>query len=262
MLNSMLRSAKRTVKARHAAGGPIVRRAVSALSLPWKAALTAQHILFNANYRSIVRLRLFNSGKVHQTSSFTSMDRYPVIFSACRDYFPGKKELNLLSYGCSTGEEAATLRKYFPEARIVGAEINKHSLAQCRARQMDDRVRFIYSSPDEIRKHGPYDAIFCMAVLQRRPHRIAAGNVTSLAAIYPFERFEETIALLDSLVRPQGLLVIHFTQYSLMDTNVASGYEILGDYNQHDYLSPTFDANSRIVPGRAPLNTIFIKRGP
>ncbi|WP_127532895.1 class I SAM-dependent methyltransferase [Paenibacillus kobensis] len=262
MLNSMIRSAKESLKARQASGGPIVKLAVTALVLPWKTALAVKNIIFNSNYRSIVRLLLFSSRKVHQTSSFTSMDRYPVIFSASRDYFQDKQELNILSYGCSTGEEVLTLRQYFPNARIIGTDINKHSLAQCRRLPVDGRMDFIYSSPDEIRKHGPFDAIFCMAVLQRRPHRVAANKTASLAAIYPFERFEETVAMLDSLMNPNGLLIIHFTQYSLMDTKVASGYDILGDYDQYDYLSPTFDVNSQVIPGRKPLNSIFIKKSP
>ncbi|GFN32898.1 class I SAM-dependent methyltransferase [Paenibacillus xylaniclasticus] len=260
MLNSMIRSAKQSVKARQASNNPIVKLAVSSLAILWKAAVTVKNVITNPGFRSIVRLALLHSRQVHQTSSFTSMDRYPDIFSACRDYFKDKEHLNILSYGCSTGEEVLTLRKYFPNARIIGADINRHSLAQCHRLQVDDQIDFIYSSPEEISRHGPYDAVFCMAVLQRRPHRVAASKTTSLANIYPFEKFEHTVAMLHSQLNPQGLLVIHFTQYFLMDTKLASEYDILEGYTQYDYLSPTFDVNSRIVPDRKPLHTIFIKK--
>ena len=90
----------------------------------------------------------------------------PTIFSACRDYFDGKQDLKILSYGCSTGEEVLTLRQYFPNAHIIGADINKHSLAICRKLPVDEKITFIYSTPSEIQKYGPFRCNFlhgCLA---------------------------------------------------------------------------------------------------
>ena len=188
------------------------------------------------------------------------MNRYPEIFSACRDYFDNKKDIKILSYGCSTGEEVLTLRNYFPNAQIIGAEINKHSLKKCREHPVDEKITFIYSTPHEIQKNGPFDAIFCMAVLQRQPHYVEAKGITSLKKIYPFEKFEQQIVELDKVIKPQGLLVVHFTQYSVGDTTVASKYKPLGHYNQSDYSSPVFDRNSNIVKKRSKQNSIFIKQ--
>ena len=124
---------------------------------------------------------------------------------------------------------------------------------------MDEKITFIYSTPSEIQKYGPFDAIFCMAVLQRKPHYIEEKGINSLKKIYPFEKFEQQIIELDGLVNPKGLLVVHFTQYSLWDTTIASKYEALGNHNQNDYLSPVFDRNSNLVKNPTPQNTIFIK---
>lgn len=52
------------------------------------------------------------------------MDRYP----ACKNYFNGKQDLKILSYGCSTGEEVLTLRRYFPTAQIIGTDIKNIAL--------------------------------------------------------------------------------------------------------------------------------------
>lgn len=41
------------------------------------------------------------------------MDRYPVTFSACRDYFKDINNIKILSYGCSTGEEVLNFTKIF-----------------------------------------------------------------------------------------------------------------------------------------------------
>lgn len=257
--SQMIGTAKQTVKGHQSSKSPVVRLSVSLLHGLWNAVRTTIRVCVDTNFRSILRMQLLNSKNVHQTTSLTFMDRYPEIFSACRDYFEGKQDLKILSYGCSTGEEVLTLRKYFPNARIIGAEINKHSLAICRKHAVDDKISFIYSTPDEIQKHGKFDVIFCMAVLQRKPHLIAARGISSLKKIYPFEKFEQQIVELDELVNPQGLLVVHFTQYSLWDTLVASKYVALGDLNQNTYPTPIFNRNSEIVKNAAPQNIIFSK---
>jgi ubiquinone/menaquinone biosynthesis C-methylase UbiE len=187
------------------------------------------------------------------------MDRYPILFSACRDYFNGKQDLKILSYGCSTGEEVLTLRRYFPTAQIIGADINKKSLAKCRKLPVDEKINFVYSTIDEIKKYGPFDAIFCMAVLQRKPHDVAAKKITSLKSVYPFEKFEKQVNELDKLMNPRGLLTLHYTQYSLNDTNLATKYIDLGNYNQDDYKSPMFDKHSNIVNTPTSQNSIHIK---
>lgn len=251
--------AKQRVKKHRSSKNPTIRLWISILDVLWNAARTVIRICVDRDFRSILFLQLLNSKNVHQTTSLTYMDRYPTIFSACRDYFGGKQDLRILSYGCSTGEEVLTLRQYFPTAHIVGTDINKSSLAKCRNLPVDEKITFVYSTPSEIKKHGHFDIIFCMAVLQRKPHYIAEKGISNLKKIYPFEKFERQIIELDELINPQGLLVVHFTQYSLWDTIVASKYQALGDYNQNDYLSPVFDKNSNLVKNPPSQNSIFIK---
>lgn len=187
------------------------------------------------------------------------MNRYPEIFLACSDYFKGKEHIKILSFGCSTGEEVLTIREYFPSAQIIGAEINSNSLAKCKELVVDDQIKFIKSTSKNVKNHGPFDAIFCMAVLQRQPHLIASKAITSLKDIYPFEKFEQQIIQFDEILNQNGLAIIHFTQYSLLETSVASNYLPLGNYCQNDYTSPVFDKDSNLVENKKPFNTIFIK---
>lgn len=252
-------TAKQRIKEHQSSNHPILKLLVPALYVLWNTMMTTNRIFVDRNFRSIFLMRLLNAKNVHQTTSLTYLDRYPTIFSACRDYFDGKQDLKILSYGCSTGEEVLTLRRYFPNAQIIGADINKQSLDICRKLPVDEKINFIYSSLNEIRKQGPFDVIFCMAVLQRKPHDTEAKGITSLKKIYPFEKFELQIIEFDELIHPQGLLVVHFTQYSIWDTQIASKYEALGDHNQDDYLSPVFDKNSDLIIDPPTQNTIFIK---
>lgn len=256
----ILGTAKMMVKAQRSSKNPIIRFGISILYALWNGVQTAVRFCGDTNFRSITLLQLLNSKNLHQTTSLTCFDRYPTIFSACREYFnDDKQNLKILSYGCSTGEEVLTLRRYFPNAQIIGAEINKRSLSICKKLDVDDRIKFIYSTPSEIQKYGPFDAIFCMAVLQRKPHEIRSKGITSLKKIYPFEKFEQQVIELDRLINPKGLLIIHYTQYSLLDTKIASKYEVLGNHNQDDYLSPVFNKDSNLVNNQTSHNSIFIK---
>lgn len=97
-----------------------------------------------------------------------------------------------------------------------------------------------------------------MAVLQRKPHDVAA-NGTILSKFFPFEKFEKQIIELDYLVNQNGLLVVHFTQYLLLYINVALKYEGLGDYVQDDYSTPVFDRNSELRRNTNSQKSIFVK---
>ncbi len=209
-------------------------------------------------FRSVMRMQMLHGKKVHQTSQVTYMNRYPDIFTACKQYFRelGKEDIKILSFGCCTGEEVVTLRSYFPKAIIVGADINTRSLKICKQRKLDDKISFIKSSDRTIKKAGPFDAVFCMAVLQRTPHVIENNNVTDLSDIYSFEKFENQIAELDGYVKNDGLLIVHITQYDFVDTKTAANYEAYGDYG---YSCGLFDKNSQLVHKNAKRNSIFIK---
>ena len=219
-------------------------------------------ILTNKQRREIFFIKLFKSGRVHQTTPVTSLNRFPVIFTACKNYFDGKKDIKILSFGCSTGEEVITLRHYFPNATIVGAEINQYSLEICQKRKLDDKMIFIDSTDRNIRNNGPYDAIFCMAVFQRTPQLITQKGIKSLKRIYPFEKFDKQIRFLDECVKQNGLMVVHFSQYDFMDTSVFAKYDIWGDYNQNLYgdHSAIFDKDSQLVVNKQNRYSIFIKK--
>jgi hypothetical protein len=255
-----LANIKQTLRTRRTSKNPIVRCSVAAI----RAAYRIARVLVDGQHRSVALLKLFNRQEVHQTTPETSMNRYPRIFSACRDYFGQRKDLNILSYGCSTGEEVLTLRRYFPAAFITGAEINRRSLAVCGKHEVDERIAFVYSERTAIAQRGPFDAIFCMAVLQRTPLAIIEQGITDLSHIYPFEKFDRQVAELDELLATGGLLVIRHTQYRLQDASVASKYAPLETTGLDADRGPRFGRNSVRLTGDdgAPHASIFVKATP
>jgi hypothetical protein len=66
---------------------------------------------------------------LYQPYATTSDDRYPEIFRFVRERIGDNKDISILSIGCSTGEETYSLRRYFPQAKILGLDIKSMSRA-------------------------------------------------------------------------------------------------------------------------------------
>ncbi len=215
-------------------------------------------LLIKPEFRAQWMMEKMNKDRVQQTTQRTWEDRYPEIFSACRDYFAeqNKEDIRILSYGCCTGEEVVTLRRYFPNAVIIGAELNKHSLSVCRKRKCDDNIHFIYSKPDIIKQYGPFDAVFCMAVLERLPMIVLKEHITDMSEMYPFEKFDTQIHEIDSYVKAGGLLIVHNTHYDIMDTNLASKYT---PYGVHGFKNMIFGRDSKLKKDNEFQQSMFIK---
>lgn len=223
--------------------------------------LAIKNFCIDEEYRRQSLLRLRHPFKLQQLSSYTAMDRYPRIFSACADFFGDRRDLKILSYGCSTGEEVLTLRNYFPNAFIVGAEISPQALAKCRKLEVDDRISFVNSDEKIIKRLAPFDAVFCMAVLQRTPHKVINENIKNLKRIYPFSKFEAQIEFVDACLDDGGLLIVHHTQYLLSDASVGSRYENLNEARREaDKFVRRFDKNGERIERLLPEQSIFIKR--
>ena len=69
-----------------------------------------------------------------QVSAATLYNRYPDVFECAQEVaefnFRGvNRPLNILSFGCSSGEEVKTLHElYFPSATITGVDIHRKSV--------------------------------------------------------------------------------------------------------------------------------------
>jgi 2-polyprenyl-3-methyl-5-hydroxy-6-metoxy-1,4-benzoquinol methylase len=248
---------KKLLAASKNSANPLVRRSAKSIYFLVKV----KNFWIDEEYRQQSLLRLRYPFKLQQLTTYTAMNRYPRIFSACRNYFGGgDKELKILSYGCSTGEEVLTLRRYFPNAFIVGAEINPQALAKCRELEVDNRIAFVRSDTKIIKSLAPFDAVFCMAVLQRTPHKVINENIANLKRIYSFSKFETQIEFVDACLKNEGLLVIHHTQYLLAETSAGSRYESLEDARREVKLVRRFNKNGNRIEHLLPEQSIFIKK--
>ena len=198
-------------------------------------------------------------GRVHQDNSLTWSDRYPVLFDATRTLMKGRDKPKLLSYGCSSGQEVSTLRRYFPSATVVGVEINRHLLRTCRRLSADDAVVFVAPHDPALTAHGPYDAIFCMAVLTRRPHEVERSGRRDIADFYPYRLFAGEVRRLAALLAPGGLLVVEHALYRVEDAIDDLGLSSVTSHGVWPAKGPRFGPDGTIIEPQPLIARIFCK---
>ncbi|MEO1366340.1 MAG: methyltransferase domain-containing protein, partial [Acidobacteriota bacterium] len=157
-----------------------------------------------------------------------------------------------------TGEEALSLRTYFPAAQIVGVDISEWNLKKARGRGADPGIRFLFSDEETLEREGPFDAVFAMAVLLRIAHRMEPAP--SSGDVYPLEKFDEQVRQLDGIVKVGGLLVIYHTNYHLRDTSIYGRYRPLDGaaYSERD-LVPKYGTDNRLLPDSDTRERVFVK---
>ncbi len=190
--------------------------------------------------RSVLMTKWFAKKHAHQLVNYTEPNRYPEVFLACARYWMPQPTLTLLSFGCSTGEEVFTLRQYFPHANLVGVDINRRNIKVARhSPQKDARMEFHRHTPAATQ----YDAIFCMAVLQRTENRLP--DTTDSSQIYPFHRFDAQVATLDAQLNVGGLFVMDHADYRFEDTSVAAKYQPIDNPPRIQHRRPIFNRNNQ-----------------
>lgn len=148
---------------------------------------------------------------LHQPAHSTKLDKYPELFRKAVS-LTKETPLKILSFGCSSGEECHTLRKYFPDTEIVGAEIDRLLVNQCKVCNTDPSVQFVHSRFDLLKKFAPYDMIFALSVFVRDVKH------PDLYPLYLFSYFEDQIEQFDQLLSPGGMIVICNSQHDLKKT--------------------------------------------
>jgi SAM-dependent methyltransferase len=208
--------------------------------------------------KALARLRRPLAGRF-QPYSHTLPDRYPWLFRFAFNELGQRDSLNLLSFGCSRGDEVFTLHEYFAQATIKGIDVDPRNIAACRARTHSPLTTFAEAASTDAEPSESYDAIFCLAVL-------CLGDLTTSGAEHSdpylrFEDFERTVAGFARCLKPGGLLLLHTTNFRFADTVVAADFEVVLEADPAQ-LAPDaiFDRNNRLLPGGRYLPVGFRKR--
>jgi SAM-dependent methyltransferase len=200
--------------------------------------------------------------ELHQAKTSTRFDRYPEIMRFVRGQVGmTATPLRILSFGCSTGEECASLQTYFPESHIVGVDVDERSLATARKtwRSLSDgKIEFVHAESLDHENGDVFDVIFCMAVLLRHPETMSLDNCSR---IYPFNRFDDALCHLDRLLRVSGYLIVQNSNFRVSDSTVGPRYRAVpGNPGSDGWVQDItmFDRNNARIP-RVATDAVFQK---
>jgi tRNA G46 methylase TrmB len=208
------------------------------------------------------RSRILNSIRFkkyyHQFSNFTQIDRYPDLFQMAKQNFSDIEQPKILSFGCSTGQEVATLSTYIPHASIVGIDINTWCLKEANRKYASENRRFFHSLSSEFLSLHDFDAIFCLAVFQHPENR---HNKNRRESPYSFEHFENQLKELDKKLKSKGLLFIDHSDFNFFETNLMPNYQIAPfDRNQKRRQRPIFNKKNQKLSEYQNLFRVYQKK--
>jgi 2-polyprenyl-3-methyl-5-hydroxy-6-metoxy-1,4-benzoquinol methylase len=218
-------------------------------------------LVIDPPFRNVLWLWIWRPRAAFQPVNDTWPDRYPYIFSFVRNEVGIDRAVNILSYGCSTGDEVFTLRDYLPRAAIKGIDINAGNIAACwrrLRRAPDPGVSFATASSTVDEPGNCYDVIFCMAVL--RHERLSLPGVTRCDHLLRFEDFAGAVADFHRCLKPGGLLVIRHSNFRLCDAPIGTEFETILSDPVPSEKTPIFGPDNRLLSGVDYPDAVFRKK--
>lgn len=162
-----------------------------------------------------------------QKSNTTEFNRYPAIFSRVKKIAEslGSKRARVLSFGCSTGEEIESLDKlYLRNADLVGVDVNSKAIDTAKDKALSASNNCSFFHADQFDYSQAFDVVMALSVLCRWPD---TKELQDISETYTFEQFANQLELLDSMLQPGGILILHNTNYYFEDTETfKKGYSI------------------------------------
>lgn len=222
-----------------------------------------RHLTTSPSARRAWYLRVTSPANLFQPYNDTQEDRYPRVFSLLQHRLGDGQGSTIVSFGCSTGSEVFTLRRYLPAARILGVDISYANLAECRRRlrkNPGDGIEFRRAGDLSFLPASSVDAILCMAVF--RHGDLSRPGTTRCDHRISFQAFDQTVAGFDRCLKAGGLLAIEFSNFRFADTPTASGYTcILVDDRPFIPQTPIFGPDNELIP-RAAYGEIVFRKQP
>ena len=214
--------------------------------------------IFSSSFRGQSISKILYKKHFHQFSHYTEENRYPDLFEICRNYLSGEANPEILSFGCSTGEEVFSLGGYLPNAKITGADISDWCIRECLKKNTGNRYNFLHSKSGEFGDLKKMNAIFCLAVFQDPNNR---EPLTKVAKDFTFSQFEKQLIELDKKLNHGGLLIIDQCDFDFRETELWNNYTVLKvENNTIKRERPVFNRDNERVSEITFIPRVFVKR--
>jgi SAM-dependent methyltransferase len=213
--------------------------------------------------RDLLWRRLPRPPGVFQVSGDTREDRYPEILRFVGDRLDQRPGLRLLSFGCSTGEEVFTLRRYAPNAMIDGIDVNPYRIRTCLEQLLnrggDAGISFAVAATTAHLPDAAFDAIFCMAVLRHGELRL--GPAPRCDHLIRFEMFDRITQDFARCLKPGGYLAIVHSNFRFADARAAGAFDPVMslENDASDPVTPLYGRDNRLLPGVVYRDVVFRK---
>ena len=226
-------------------------------------ALFIYHLARGVETRNEALIQIFPPAGLFQPYVYTSNDRYPDIFEFLWEQIRDEPEIRILSFGCSTGEEVFSLRRYFSRAILIGIDINRFNIAVCRRRVRrlkDEGIRFLLASSTAEEADASLDVILAMAVFRHGKLNLVPPPESCEREIR-FAAFESAVTDFARCLKPGGFLVIHNAMFRFTDTAV-SGLFLPIPLEGLLIEAPLYDRDNRLLPDEHYPLVLFRKLQP
>ena len=227
----------------------------------YRAARFVYRLLRSVESRNSTLLLLRAPKGLYQPYATTSEDRYPELFRQVRERAGDGADLRILSFGCATGEEVFTLRRYFPQAAIVGLDINPLNIAACRRRLRrvkDARLSFAVAASTAGEASASYDVVFALSVFRHGDLNVSPPP-SRCDHLIRFTDFEQSATDLARTLKPGGLLVIGNPMFRFADTQLAAAFEPILTLKLNQS-GPLYGCDNRNLPDPDHSHAIYRKR--
>ena len=226
----------------------------------YRAARFGWHYLRDPIFRRDHRLARRQPENLFQFRTVTAPNRYPRLFAYLREHVTAP-HARVLSFGCATGEEVFSLRRYLPAATIKGLDINPANIATCASRLAvapDAGLAFAVGSSAATETPESYDAVLALAVFQH-PDLKLDRRVATCAPRIRFVDFERVVAGLAAGVKPGGYLALRHTAFRFADTACSRDFTLRLELPTEVAFFPRFDRDDRRIADAATEQVVFQK---
>lgn len=221
-------------------------------SRAFRALVLAKALAEGGQRRQTAVAEILRPANLFQPHATTAANRYPEEWSAASSAL-ARPARRVLSFGCSSGEEILSAAVSFPEAQIVGIDVNPWAVRTARRRVraagLTERATVRRAGDAGAEPPASYDVVLALAVFR---HADLNPAPPTCAPVLSFAAFARTVGTLAGCVRPGGVLVLRHANFRFTDCPESAAYELVaggyGSTGEGGAPTPVYGPDGALLP--------------